>query len=318
MALATRLVNNVTGNTGYNTLNGGVGADFLRGSLGNDIYVVDNVSDKAIEAADAGIDRVNSAVSFTLGANVENLTLTGAAAISGAGNTLANIIIGNNANNTLSGGAGVDSMRGGLGNDSYIVDNVSDQVVESAGAGTDRIVSSVTEVLALNVENLTLSGIAAINGTGNTLNNVIIGNAANNILTGSSGINSLSGSTGNDVLIGGGHRDIMTGGAGLDDFDFNVVAEMGKTATTRDVITDFTLGDDIDLSTIDANGALAGHTFSFLATKGAAFTGAAGQLRWFQSGTTTIVEGTVNADKVADFQIQLTGLKTLTAADFIL
>ena len=59
-------------------------------------------------------------------------------------------------------------------------------------------------------------------------------------------------------------------------------------------------------------------TFSFLATKGAAFTGAAGQLRWFQSGTTTIVEGTVNADKVADFQIQLTGLKTLTAADFIL
>ncbi len=66
--------------------------------------------------------------------------------------------------------------------------------------------------------------------------------------------------------------------------------------------------------------ALAGHTFSFLATKGAAFTGAAGQLRWFQDlrAPTTIVEGTVNADKVADFQIQLTGLKTLTAADFIL
>ena len=74
----------------------------------------------------------------------------------------------------------------------------------------------------------------------------------------------------------------MTGGAGPDDFDFNVLAEIGKTAATRDVITDFTVGDDIDLSTIDANGAAAGTRFSFLAANGAAFTGAAGQLRWFQ------------------------------------
>ena len=70
----------------------------------------------------------------------------------------------------------------------------------------------------------------------------------------------------------------MTGGTGLDDFDFNLVTEMGKTAATRDVIKDFALGDDIDLSTIDANGAALGHTFSFLAAKGAAFTGVAGQL----------------------------------------
>ena len=297
----------------------------MQGLAGNDIYVVDNVSDKAIEAASAGTDRVNSAVSFTLGANVENLTLTGAAAISGAGNTLANIIIGNSANNTLSGGTGVDSLRGGLGNDSYIVDHVSDQVVESAGAGTDRIVSSVTEVLALNVENLTLSGTAAINGTGNTLNNVIIGNAANNILSGSSGIDALNGGTGNDILIGGAGKDAMTGGAGADDFDFNSIAEIGNGAT-RDIIRDFVhLTDDIDLSTIDANGAAIGNTaFSFLAAHGAAFTGAAGQLRWFRqdlAGTAndrTIVEGDINGNKVADFQIQLTGMKTLTAADFVL
>ena len=100
--------------------------------------------------------------------------------------------------------------------------------MESAGAGTDRIISSVTEVLALNVENLTLTGAAAINGTGNTLNNLIIGNAANNILSGSSGIDALSGGTGNDVLIGGAGKDTMTGGAGADDFDFNAVAEIGK------------------------------------------------------------------------------------------
>ena len=79
-----------------------------------------------------------------------------------------------------------------------------------------------------------------------------------------------------------------------------------KTSATSDVILDFTVGDDIDLATIDANDALAGTRFSFLAAKGAAFIGAAGQLRWFTQGTgssaVTIVEGTINADKVADFQ----------------
>ena len=84
------------------------------------------------------------------------------------------------------------------------------------------------------------------------------------------------------------------------------------------------LSDDIDLSTIDANGAAAGHRLLFLANNGTAFTGAAGQLRWFQqilAGTVndrTIVEGDINGNGVADFQIQLAGLKALTAADFVL
>ncbi len=116
----------------------------------------------------------------------------------------------------------------------------------------------------------------------------------------------------------------MTGGAGADDFDFNRVAEIGKGAT-RDVIKDFAhLIDDIDLSTIDANGVAPGHAFTFLAAQGTAFTGAAGQLRWFRqdlAGTVsdrTIIEGDINGNAVADFQLQLAGLKTLTAADFVL
>ena len=92
------------------------------------------------------------------------------------------------------------------------------------------------------------------------------------------------------------------------------------------MITDFLPGTDrMDLSTIDANGAAAGNTaFSFLATKGAAFTGVAGQLRWLQenpAGTAndkTIVEGDVDGNSAADFQIELKDLKTLTAGDFIL
>jgi hypothetical protein len=93
---------------------------------------------------------------------------------------------------------------------------------------------------------------------------------------------------------------------------------MGKTAATRDVIANFAVGDDVDLSTIDANGAAAGHTFAFLAAMGAAFTGVAGQLRWFQSSGMTFVEGDTNGNRLADFQLQLTGLKALTANDFIL
>lgn len=154
---------------------------------------------------------------------------------------------------------------------------------------------------------------------GESGNDVLNGGGGTDTLLGGADNDTLSGGSGKDLLIGGTGKDIMTGGTGADHFDFNTLAEMGKAAATRDVITDFThLSDKIDLSTIDANGALAGDAFTFLATKGAAFTGVAGQVRWFESGSKIIVEGDVNADKVADFQIQLTGLVTLTAADFIL
>ncbi len=171
-----------------------------------------------------------------------------------------------------------------------------------------------------------------------TVNNIspeiINGTSAVNDLTGGSDIDKifgfagndvLSGLGGNDILTGGLGRDIMSGGTGADDFDFNSVAEIGKSAT-RDRITDFQhLIDDIDLRDIDANGSAAGNAaFKFLAAKGAAFTGVKGQLHWLQVNTTgtagdkTIIEGDINGDRIADFQIELTGLKALTAADFIL
>lgn len=340
VGIGNGLANTILGNNAPNSLNGGLGNDILYGGLGNDtldggagidtmsggaandVYIVDHASDVVAEAANAGTDLVKSSVTEILSANVENLTLTGTAAINGTGNTLANIITGNANANTLDGGAGIDTLVGGAGNDTYVLSNGADKITDTAGI--DAITSTITRSLATytTIEKLTLVGTLVTNGTGNALANFITGNSNNNTLSGLTGNDTLNGGAGNDILIGGLGKDIMTGGAGLDDFDFNLISEMGKTATTRDVITDFTAGDDIDLSTIDANGALAGHTFSFLAAKGAAFTGAAGQLRWFQQGSgasaVTIIEGTVNADKVADLQIQLTGLKTLTAADFIL
>ncbi len=172
------LVNALTGNAAANVLNGGAGADTMSGGLGDDIYVVDNAADVVTEAASAGTDRIDSSVTTTLGANVENLTLTGTAAINGTGNTLNNIITGNSGanvlnggagNDTLNGGAGIDTMIGGTGNDIFVVDNVGDVTTELVGEGTDTVQSSITWTLASEVENLTLTGTTAINGTGNTL-----------------------------------------------------------------------------------------------------------------------------------------------------
>ena len=85
--------------------------------MGDDVYYVDNIGDVVTELTNQGIDKVNSTISYTLTANVEQLFLTGIAGLSGTGNDLNNTIYGNNGNNMLSGGAGNDSLNGGIGND---------------------------------------------------------------------------------------------------------------------------------------------------------------------------------------------------------
>jgi Ca2+-binding RTX toxin-like protein len=191
----------LTGGDGNDTFNGGLGIDTLIGEVGNDVYLVDTTTDTITENLNEGTDTVQSSVTYTLGNNLENLTLTGTTAINGTGNSLNNIITGNSANNTLNGLAGVDTLTGGKGNDTYIVDNIGDKVTENSGEGTDLIKSSVTYTLPTNVENLTLTGTNPINGTGNSLNNIIRGNTANNILNGGTGVDTLIGGKGNDVYI---------------------------------------------------------------------------------------------------------------------
>ena len=199
-ATGNALANVLTGNSGNNALNGGAGADTMSGGVGNDTYTVDSASDVVIElSSDTGTDLVNSSVTFSAaGTNqsgIENITLTGTANINATGNGLNNILIGNSGaniliggdgNDTLNGGTGADSMTGGVGNDTYTVDNVSDVVVElSSDAGTDVVNSSVTFSAAgtnqSGIENITLTGTANINATGNGLDNILIGNSGANV-----------------------------------------------------------------------------------------------------------------------------------------
>jgi Ca2+-binding RTX toxin-like protein len=152
---------------------------------------------------------VHASVSWTLGANFENLVLTGTKAIDGAGNALNNVITGNAASNPLDGKLGADRMIGGGGNDIYYVDNAKDVVIEVANGGTaDEIRASVTYVLAANVENLRLTGTGQINGTGKDLANILTGNDGGNFLDGRAGADQMAGGLGDDTYLFDGAGDV--------------------------------------------------------------------------------------------------------------
>ncbi len=322
------------GGGGDDTLDGGSESDRLEGGAGNDTYVLATGGDTVLEASGAGTDLVKAGYSITLDANLENLLLTGSAAVSGTGNGLANRVTGNGASNALYGGAGTDSLyggtgndtldggsesdrlEGGAGNDTYVLAAAGDTVVEAAGGGTDHVNAAVTVALAANVETLALTGSAAINGTGNTLANRITGNTGSNSLTGADGNDTMSGGDGADVLTGGYGADELTGGTGSDDFVFNVSAESGL-GTQCDTITSFARwSDDIALSLIDANTTVSGDQ-AFKLDAGGVFS--AGEIRQTQSGANLLLEMNTDGDSTAEMSILLTNVTgPLAASDFLL
>lgn len=212
---------------------------------------------------------------------------------------------------TLAGGAGADTETGGDGGDTLHGNDDND--AESGGNGNDRIFGE--------------AGADKLNGDAG--DDAINGGIGNDTVTGGAGADVLAGGAGNDIVDGSAGRDVLFGGTGADLFKFDHVVEIGRTAATRDVIKDFAhsaiaaLSDHIDVSTVDANVLTAGNgAFTWIGT--GAFHGGAGELHFRVEDSTdntkdkTIIEGDINGDKIADFQIELSGLKALVASDFIL
>ncbi len=217
----------LTGGLGNDILDGGTGVDRMTGGAGNDTYFVDDAKDTVIEVTGEGTDTISSTIGFDLlagGIFVENLTLTGNGDVDAKGNTLDNLLTGNDGKNILDGGSGNDTLAGGKGDDTYIVDAPGDKVIETlaskAGGGIDTVDTTISFSLATlaNVENLVLhAGAGDIGGTGNALDNH---------LTGNEGANALEGGAGNDRLDGGAGADQLTGGKGD---DFYVLDDAGDT-----------------------------------------------------------------------------------------
>ena len=215
-------------------------------------------------------------------------------------------------------------LAGGTGNDTYVVYSAADQIIEFAGEGTDTVRSSVSQLLGEHLENLTLTGSAAIAGAGNAQSNLIIGNGAANLLSGDLGNDRLLGASGDDLLFGGEGADILAGGDGADrlsggggrDILIFTTSELGTSiAGEHDVVTDFQRGDLIDISALYAD-----------TTFGGLRAGKASQVAtldgykaiYFSSGGSTFLVGDTDGIAGADFAIELSGTIKLKASNLLI
>lgn len=252
------------GNQTNSLLTNTAGNDILAGSISDD-----NTVTYANSTAPIKVSLNISSQQNTIGAGLD--TLTGIENLIGSnysdiltGNGKDNALLGEAGNDTLSGFSGADTMIGGLGNDNYFVENAGDVIIENFNEGIDSVNSKITYLLLDNIENITLTGVSAINGAGNNQSNIIIGNVAANQLDGRSGNDKLMGGAGNDTLNGDNNNDTLLGeigddtlkgGAGIDKLDGGagnnvLTGGVGKdifkfTATSHtDIITDFFVADD--------------------------------------------------------------------------
>lgn len=216
----TQHADTLEGTTGDDTIDGRRAADTLIGMEGNDLYIFDRLDDAAVETEWGGNDTVRIAFANTGAAisvdmraanfaNVENLEFSRTGLFNATGNDLDNTITGNASANHLSGGAGNDTldgragadvMDGGEGDDTFYVDNAADVVIDTGGY-LDWVYAKLSWVMGAGIETLTLTGTGNFSGTGNTLNNYIIGNSGANTLSGGGGYDQLLGGMGNDTYI---------------------------------------------------------------------------------------------------------------------
>ncbi len=292
------------GGTGEDFLDGGAGNDFLDGGLGNntliggvgdDYYVVTSATNDILEFSGEGIDTVDSFITLTLAANVENLNLGGSSALNGTGNELANIIAGNNASNILSDAAGNDTIAGASGDDAI-----------AGGDGNDELFGEVG-------------------------NDSLDGGLGNDLLSGGIGVDILIGGDGQDQLIGGGDNDLLNGERGIDILIGDVGNDTYIVDNVRDIISESFRGgtDSVQASvsyTLRAhlenlmltgtrningtgntlNNTIAGNNASNTLRGGAGvdtLTGAGGRDRFLYNTNAAFNAGALGVDRIADFRI---------------
>lgn len=318
------------GEDGDDFIYGGTGGDLINGGSGDDVAQYYN-STKAV--------KIDLAAGTAAGGEASGDTLVSIEGVTGSSHN--DTLSGDDHDNYFSADTGDDTVKGGGGDDYIVGGDGADTLKGGKGVDTINYNASSAGVdidLAANTaaggdaNGDAISGFEWVSASshddevfGNGMQNFLFGSAGEDMLNGRGGDDEMFGGTGNDTLIGGDGNDIMfgesgrdthTGGGGEDSFVFSSLTYMGNTAATRDIVTDFEAGTDtLYLGGVDANAALNGdQAFTFIGTQG--FSGAAGELHAFAEGGNTIVEGDVNGDKQADFQIQLTGLIGLSDTDF--